>query len=279
MTQSSKRRHTPSTGHASKPAEKSKSRKAKSIAAAVGPGPRRSSSARSGRDYDDEYRGERYVEERDDVRRDDRDERRRLDDDDRQMRADDRRSREADNLELEAEDRRRVRRRDYERGRDDRNDPGSEVLSALGRWRDEMTDAVEAMGSDPARSGVQQVAAMLKAQRSVLEQVKASLTEFQKMIETVEARLEGGNGHTGNGLPMMAPMTGFMPKGAAEMMSLPMRAPMTAMLSMQKVALSSVGLWAKAAEDCHGMWAGAVQSMVPNMANGGRKERRQSHED
>ncbi len=159
------------------------------------------------------------------------------------------------------------------------SDPGDSeaaqaVLDALAHWREEMSDVAQKMASDPGKAGAQQMVHLLGGQRRVLEQVKASLTEFQRMIETCEDDLKR-HPETAATTALPGMLTAFNPagviqRGAIAAMQAPMKtplapvtAPMSAMLSMQKAALTSVGVWAKVAQDCHGMWFGAMQAMAP----------------
>ena len=168
------------------------------------------------------------------------------------------------------------------------------VLESLAQWRDEMGKAVKTITAEPAKSGAHQLAALLGGQRQVLEQVKASLTQMQRMIEASEAELKqpGGTGAS-TGMALPPPVAALVPTSAAVVQA-PIEAsmaPVTAIWSMQKAAVSNFGVWAKAAQDYQGMWFGAMQSMVPGMGaanrsvNGAEKprdevaERRQEKRD
>jgi hypothetical protein len=173
--------------------------------------------------------------------------------------------------------------RDLDREQEDNkrtgdDDAGREVLESIDRWREQLALTIETMATQPARASKQQVTAMLSAQRELAEQVKSGLTQFQVMLDSWESQIEqmgaAAQASTAQapllpGLPMLA---GFMPNGD---LGAPMQVPMKALWSMQKAAVSSAGLWAKAAQDYQGIWMGAMQSMMPGNGTGGvgRKHR------
>ena len=148
--------------------------------------------------------------------------------------------------------------------------PADAVLAALSQWRDEMGRSVAQLTADPAEAATRQVATLLSGQRQVIEQVKVSLAALQSTIDACEAEVQP-HGGAETSEPMPAPSQTLshtpLPVPASAADSAPV-APATAIWSMQKAALSSVGVWAKVAQDCQGMWFGAVTSMMPAMRDG-----------
>jgi len=246
MTKPSQRREAKQTAKQDALAEGGRQKRARTEAAAIRPDPSRTGESRASR-HGSGPRTRLFSHSHDDDMR--------LDDLDR-------------DLDREQEDSRRT----------GDNDAGYEVLESIDRWREQLARTIETMATQPARVSKQQVTAMLSAQRELAEQVKSGLTQFQEMIDSWESQIEqmgeAAKASTAHapllpGLPMLA---GFMPNGD---LGAPMQVPMKALWSMQKAAVSSAGLWAKAAQDYQGIWMCAMQSFMPGngTGGGGRKHR------
>jgi hypothetical protein len=131
--------------------------------------------------------------------------------------------------------------------------PAREVFETLGRWHQELASAAQALtatGTKSAGTGAVQFAALLNRQKDMAEQVKASLSQFQNLIDTcerqLEAQAEAARHHQdGDGTPIGLEM------------------PVQALQSFQQMALSNIGLWTKAAQDYQGLWLDAMQAWMP----------------